>query len=40
LEEASSDDTNVEMWEVPPPLTRLEEASSDDSPSASSGYKK
>jgi hypothetical protein len=27
------------MWEVtPPPLTRLKEASSDDSPSASSGY--
>jgi hypothetical protein len=27
------------MWEVaPPPLTRVEEASSNDSPSASSGY--
>jgi hypothetical protein len=27
------------MWEVaPPPLTRLEEDSSDDAPSASSGY--
>jgi hypothetical protein len=35
-EEASSDDSIVEMWEVsPPPLTCLEEASSDDS---SSGY--
>jgi hypothetical protein len=29
----------MEMWEVtPPPPTRLKEASSDDSPSASSGY--
>jgi hypothetical protein len=37
-EEASSDDSIVEMWEVPPPLTCLEEASSDDFPLASSGY--
>jgi hypothetical protein len=29
----------MEMWEVAtPPATRLEEASSDDSPSASSSY--
>jgi hypothetical protein len=28
----------MEMWEVVAPPTRLEEASSDDSPSASSGY--
>jgi hypothetical protein len=37
-EEALFDDSIVEMWEVAPPLTCLEEASSDDSPSASSGY--
>jgi hypothetical protein len=38
-QEASSDDSIVEMWEVASlPPTRLEEASTDDSPSASSGY--
>jgi hypothetical protein len=38
-EEASADESIVEMWEVPPPPpTRLEEASFDDSPLASSGY--
>jgi hypothetical protein len=38
-EEASSDDSIVEIWEVAHlPLTCLEEASSDDYPSASSGY--
>jgi hypothetical protein len=38
-EEASSKNSIVEMWEVAPPhLTQLEEASSDDSPSPSSGY--
>jgi hypothetical protein len=39
LEEASSDDSIVEMWEVPPPPpTHLKEASSNDSPSASLDY--
>jgi hypothetical protein len=37
-QEASSNDSIVEIWEVAPPTTHLEEASSDDSPSASSGY--
>jgi hypothetical protein len=38
-DEASFDDSIVEMWEVPlPPSTCLEEASFNDSPSASSGY--
>jgi hypothetical protein len=38
-EEASSNDSVVEMWVVAPlTSTRLEEASSDDSPSTSSGY--
>jgi hypothetical protein len=38
-EEASSVDSIVEMWVVAPPLlTRLKEASSDNSPSISSGY--
>jgi hypothetical protein len=38
-EEALSDDSIVEMWEVPPPPpTCLEEVSSNDSPSAYSSY--
>jgi hypothetical protein len=38
-EDASSNDSIMEMWEVAPPrMTRLEEVSSDDSPSTSSGY--
>jgi hypothetical protein len=35
---SSSSDSVVEMWEVSPPSTLLEEASFNDFPSASSGY--